>query len=339
QLGGAAALCSITDPADTATLLPLLDDRDDRVALEVAQHLADLGDRRVLPVLVRLLDAESVAVRVDAAVTLRGLTGRFMGYAAYESAAARHEAVKKWSTWIADEGKTAALTFPVPRHSGARGDLAGNTLIATGSKGEVFELDPSGKRLWVHPIDSWSAEKLQDGDVLIASYTANKVIVVEPTTQKVVWEFAGLNAMTAKPLANGNFLVSDFRGKRAVEIARNKQIVWEQALEQECFDCDRLPSGNTICGSPNFVREYTHDHKLVREWKIEGRLNGFQALPNGNVLVANFGKSEVVELTPDGKQLWRVAEPGPCDVYRLPSGATLISTQQRVIEVDAEGKV
>ncbi len=333
------AVRAVTAEDERNTLYPLLADKSNRVALEVARSLADVGDRRSLAALVGLLNADDNLIRTDAVVTLRGLTGQFMGYAAYDDADKRYEAIKKWNTWVTAAGPDAELKFPVARHTGARGDLGGHTLVATGTKGAVREFDAGGKEVWTYPIGSWSVEKLRSGNVLIGSYNANKVVEVEPGTGKVVWEYPDINAMTAKPLANGNVLVADFSGKRVIEISRDKKIVWETATGQECFDCDRLANGNTIFGCPNYVREVTHDGKLVREWKIDGRLNGFQALPSGNILVANFGRSEVVELTPEGKQVWRFAEPNPCDVFRVPSGNTLISTQQRIIEIGPDDKL
>ena len=333
RVAAAAALCAVTKKEDRDSLTFLLADRDHAVALEVARWLADQGDRRSLPALVKLLNSEDVGVRTAAVGTLRGMTGKYMGFAAYEPADKRYAAAKKWNRWVTDEGAEVKLTFPVPRGLSARGDLGGHTLVATGSKNKVRQYDASGKEIWSYPIGSWSAEKLQNGNVLIASYTGNKIVEVDPATSKVVWEYGGLNCMTAKPLANGNFICSDFSGSRVVEINREKQIVWEHAAGQNCFDCDRLPNGNTIFGCPGYVREVTPEGELVREWKIEGRLNGFQALPSGNILVANFGKSEVFELTPEGERVWEFKEPGPCDVYRLPSGSTLISTRQRIIEI------
>lgn len=339
RIAAAAALCRVVPKEERETIYPLLDDRDGRVVLEVARALADVGDRRCLAALVGLLAAEENGLRTDAALTLRGLTGQYMGYAPYETPQQRHEAIKKWSTWIANDGATAKLTFPVPRHSSARGDLGGHTLVSTGSKGRVRQFDAQGKEVWSYPIAAWSAEKLQNGNVLIGSYNGNKVLEVEPATDKVVWQYPGINAMTAKPLPGGNILVADFNGRRVVEIGRNKQIVWEHKTEQECFDCDRLPNGNTIFGCPNFVREVTHDHKLIREWKIDGRLNGFQALPSGNILVANYGRSEVVELSPDGRRVWEFKEQRPCDVFRLPGGNTLISSYRRIIEIGPDDKL
>jgi len=339
RAAAAAALCAATKAGDRASLYPLLRDRDDAVALELARSLADVGDRHALPALVRLLDSEDRRVRTEAVITLRGLTGQYMGFAAYEPAEQRYAAAKKWSTWVANEADDAQLTFPVPRRHSARGDLGGDTLVSTGSKGKVRLFDPSGKEIWSHPIRAWSAEKLQNGNILIASYSSNKVIEVNPENDKVVWEYDGVNAMTAKPLAGGNFLISDFSGKRVLEVNRSKEVVWEQSTGQECFDSDRLPNGHTMFGCPNYVREVTPEGELVREWKIDGRLNGFQALPSGNILVANFGQGEVVELTPEGERVWEFKEPSPCDVFRLPSGNTLISTQKRIIEISPDDEI
>jgi hypothetical protein len=340
RVAAVGALCAVTDAVNRDSLFPLLDDADERVRLEVARSLADVGERRSLAALVALLSAEATNVRSEAGATLRGLTGQELGYAAYDSADARAAAIKKWSDWVAGPGKEAPLKFPVPRHFSARGDLGGHTLVSTGSRNQIIEFDASGKEVWSFPFGgAWSAEKLISGNVLIASYAENRVVEVEPATKKIVWSHEGINAMKTKPLANGSFLISDFNGKRVIEMTREKEIVWEQPTEQECFDCDRLPNGNTIFGCPNFVREVTPDHELVREWKIDGRLNGFQALASGNILVANYGASEVVELSPDGKRVWTFKETNPCDVFRLPEGNTLISTGQRIIEIGPDDKV
>ena len=338
RLAAIVGLTSITPKEDRARLHPQLDDRNDAVSLETARWLADLGDRTALPALVRLLDAQQQDVRSAAALTLRGLSGMNMGFISYNSAAERRDAVKRWRTWTANEGQTAELTFPVPRRRSARGDLAGNTLVSTGGKGKVIEFDPAGREVWSFPLSAWSAEKLQNGNVLIGSYNQRRVVEVD-RAGKVVWELGGVSAMTAKPLLNGNFLISDFNGKRVVEMARNKQVVWEHKTDQQCFDSDRLPNGNTIYGCPNLVREVTSDHKTVREWTIKGRLNGFQALPSGNILVANYGRRSGRTPAPTGRQVWRLQESQPCDVFRLPSGNTLVSTNQRIIEVDAGGKL
>jgi hypothetical protein len=148
----------------------------------------------------------------------------------------------------------------------------------------------------------------------------------------------GINAMRAKPLPGDRFLVADFNGKRVLEIDRDKRIVWEQPTVGECFDCDRLANGNTIYGCPNLICEITPDGREVRQWKIGGRLNGFQVLDDGNLLIANYGENKVQEITPDGKVVWAFSEPQPSDVFRTPTGETLISTARRIVELSADRK-
>jgi hypothetical protein len=332
RIAAALTLSHLLSERGTRELYPLLDDPDDRVALEVARAVANVGDRRCLMTLVRLLDAESLDVRAESASILQSLSGRHLGFVAHESPEQRAVAIEAWRQWVQTDGQTAKLHYPVARNHSGRGDLRGNTLVSTGSLARVMELDSSGDVVWSYAIDAWSAEKLPNGNVLIASYTANKVIEVDAAGE-VVWEYSDINAMNAKPLTDGNILIADFGGRRVVEINSKKQIVWQQPTPDECFDADRLSNGNTIFGCPNLVREITPDGKTVREWPIQNRLNGFQALPNGNILVANYGGNQVTELTPDGHTVWQFDEPQPCDAYRLPTGHTLITTATRIIEV------
>lgn len=338
RAAAALALAKLLPAAEVKELHPLLADRDDNVALETAKALANLGDRASLAALVRLLEAQDAQVRSEAILVLGALTQRQFNFASYDEPAKRAEGVGQWKKWLADEGSSAKLTFPLVRRASARGDLRGNLLIATGSGNRVFEMDPAGKVVWSFAIDAWSAEKLTSGNVLIASYTTNRLIEVDPAG-KVAWEFGTLNAMKAKPLLDGNILVTDFGGHRVLEVNRKKAIVWEHKTPTECFDADRLPNGNTIFGCPNLVREVTPDGKTVNEWTISGRLNGFQALENGNILVANYGESKVMELSRDNKVIWEFAEPQPNDVFRLSNGRMFISTASRVIEVGPDRKL
>ena len=337
RLAAAIGLAGALPQDHLAELHPLLDDADDHVALEVARAVANSGDRKALAVLVRLLESADPLVRSESVWLLQGLTGQYLGFASYDQPQKRTAAVAAWQAWVASHGPTAELQFPVAKQRSARGNLHGNTLIATGSGNRVYEMDTAGKAVWSYQIDAWSAEKLQNGNVLIGSYTSSKVIEVDAQGE-VVWSFPSINAMTAKPLPGGNILVADFSGKRVAEINRKKSVVWEYKTPDECFDADRLPNGNTIFGSPNLVREVSPDHKVINEWKIQGRLNGLQALPGGNILVANYGLNKVYELTPQGETVWEFSEPQPCDVFRLPDGKTLITTATRVIEVAPDGK-
>jgi hypothetical protein len=335
RLAATAGLTAALPAGEIGQLRELLDDDDDRVALEAARGIGNRGDRAALPALVRLLDSDDPQVRGRSAAMLQAVSGESLGYAAYFDRERRAEAIARWRAWLSENGETVPLNFPVVKSHDARGALRGNTLIATGSASRVFELDPSGREVWSYPIDSWSAEKLQNGNVLIASYSKNKVLEVDAQGE-VVWSLDGVSAMTAKPLHGGNFLVADFSNSRVVEFDAARNEVWEHKTDGECFDADRLPNGNTIFGCPNIIQEVSPDHKEVRKWVISGRLNGFQALPNGNVIVANYGANAVYELDAEGERLWEISEPQPCDVFQLPDGGLLVTTASRVVEFDAD---
>ena len=70
--------------------------------------------------------------------------------------------------------------------------------------------------------------------------------------------------------------------------------------------------------------------------------NAAERLPNGNTLIANTFRQEVIEVSKEKKVVWRFAQDvRPFDAERLPSGNTLIADMlhDRVIEVDAAGKI
>jgi len=315
-----------------------LENENPNIALAATEALANVGERATLKPMVGFLAHQDPKVRLKAIGLLRSFTGEYMKFAPYGNSDERAKGVKQWNDWLAANGSTAELLFPLRMHHTGRGDLAGNTLIATGGRGEVVELDPSGHKVWSYSANSWSAEKMPNGNVLIASYGSNLVVEVN-SAGKVVWEMKGINAMTAKPLANGNFLIADFGGQRVIEVNRTKEVVWEHKTPANCFDSDRLPNGNTIFGCPNVVGIVTPEKRLVNEIKISGRLNGIHPLPTGNILVANYGEGKVVELTPEGREIWVIKEAGACDVFQLPDGTLLISSSARVTEYGPDHKL
>ncbi len=335
RTAAAIALVEVLPDDGRGELYALLDDADESVSLTLARTLADKGDRRSLAPLVRLLESPQAPVRTEAAFVLRSLTGQQLGFVPYQEDSLRAAPVAAWKKWLAEEGTTAPLAFPLRSRSIARGSLFGNTLISTGSRGRVFEQDAAGKIVWSYDLAAWSAEKLLNGNVLIGSYNVRKVVEVD-AAGNVVWEMPDISAMRAKPLENGNFLIADFGGNRAIEVNRDKKVVWQYATPDECFDVERLANGNTLVGCPNLIREVSPDGETVNEIKVDGRLNGMQALDTGNILVANYGTSKVYELTPSGEVVWQFAEPHPCDVFQLPDGSLLIATASRIIELGVD---
>jgi hypothetical protein len=337
RIAAASALQRLNDERGRNALAALLDDSNPRAVLFAARALGNVGDRRSLAALSKLLASDDVATANESANFVSALVGRDFGYSAYGDVAVRRAAAVEMQRWLASEGTSAPLTFPVAEPVIARGDLAGNTLVACGNMGFVLELDPKGVELWRFNIISWSAEKLPNGNVLIAGYQANQVVEVNKHGA-VVWNRTGINAMRAKPLADGHILIADFAGQRVVEWNEDRQEIWTTKTPENCFDAERLPNGNTVFCCPNLIREVDADGQTVRELKIDGRANSIQVLANGHWLVANFQKNQVQEYNREGKIVWSFDETTPCDALRLKNGKTLIAGNRRGIELAPDGK-
>jgi hypothetical protein len=122
---------------------------------------------------------------------------------------------------------------------------AGTLLVAHMDMGKIVEYDSTGKELWsCEPgIATWSAERLKNGNTLIAGSKAVREVTGACTT---VWEFTPadvpdylFNSMqAAKRLPNGNTLINTWFNQwngpadpatapiQALEVAPDKKIVW-----------------------------------------------------------------------------------------------------------------
>ena len=325
RAGAAAALGEALGKDSDATLLPLATDENASVRLAVARAMANYGERRSLNLLIDLMEADDVEVRTHASSALSSLTKKFLGYAAYDKPEKRTESVTKWREWLAADGKTAELHFPLKPFGYGVSFLNGNTLLACGNRNEVIELDPEGKEVWKYSIPgAWSAEKMANGNVLIASNSQSKVVEVD-RDGKIVWEYGTPNPLNAKALPNGNILIAGFTRRKALEIDREKRIVWQYDAGAYVSDVHRLENGNTLMSCMNGpIREITPDGKMVWEYSGAPQAYGCQPLASGNVLIAGL-QGEVTEVNRAKEVVWKHNEQNPCDVFRLPNGNTLIT--------------
>ena len=333
RIAVAAALGKALEERASEELYDTLSDPEDRVKLAGARALADLGDRKSLAALEKLLSSSDKLVQTSSALALRGLTGKRFGFSAHDKVAKRTEAVAKWTDWIAGDGKTSKLNFPLSPFGIGVSYLGGNTLLAIRGLNKVAEYDTSGKEVWSfdrvrYP---WSAEKLANGNVLIAAHGQQKVIEVDGNG-KTVWQIQSVHPLNAKQLLNGNYLIADWNGMRAVEVDPDKNVVWQYETQSQCGDVHRLENGNTLLSEyQGNVKEVTPEGKVVWQYP-SSNCYGIQPLPNGNVLVTSIS-GRVIEVTRDKQIVWEFAEPGAVDAFRLTSGNTLITGVSRFIEV------
>lgn len=321
-------------------LVGLLADSSDKVKSEAAWALGNAGDRRALAAFGQLLNSDDIKVRVSSVQALRALTGKRIKFSAYDDAETRATGVKQWNDWIAGEGQTAKLEFPI--REGAF--MLGRTLICYYSKNQVIELDSAGEEVWKQDVQyAWGCQGLPDGHRLIASYSGRFVAEYDEDG-KEVWKKTGLPGapFSVQRLDDGNTLVTCSDSQKVIEIAPDKSLVWEVSLEGRPMDARRLDSGNTLVALQTVgkVVEVDRSGKVVWEATDQGGALSASRLDNGNTLICRSGNNMVVEINRDGEIVWAQRDlRNPYDAQRLPSGNTLIADFTGVREVNPKGEV
>jgi outer membrane protein assembly factor BamB len=234
---------------------------------------------------------------------------------------------------LQDHGDSFELRIPLAGVKLGRSALNGNTLIATGYRNEVIELDPAGNEVWKYSAPgAWSAEKLDNGNVLIASYQLNKVLEVSPA-KEIAWEFELPGVLSARPLDNGNILASSHSGNRVVEVNRDKVVVWTYTSNTQCHDAIRLENGNTLVCTNDNVVEVDSAGDVVWSFPAE-QAYGIDTLDNGNLLVAKLNGAVIEVDRQSNAILWTYNFPSPVDVFRTEEGTTLITGSQSAVEIN-----
>ena len=185
---------------------------------------------------------------------------------------------------------------------------------------------------------------------LCADYGQGKVLLVS-AAGKVEWEYALRSPQDVWLLPNGNFLFSHLGG--ALEITRDKQIVWQYATEKgnEVHTCQPLPDGRVLLGECGACRviEVDREGKIQKEIKVatttkstHGQMRIVRKTAAGTYLVTLTGEHAVVEYDGQGAEIRKFKVPGnPYEALRLPNGNTLVccGDGHKLIELDPQDKV
>lgn len=163
----------------------------------------------------------------------------------------------------------------------------GNLLVAGWDDdlpGFVREYTPAGQIVWrMEDLKwPWKAERLENGNTLIADAGLNRVYEVTPAKQEV-WAvdglgpeknalFDGLGPVYVQRLDNGNTLVSVRATSQVLELAPSGKVVWEvdEKIVKTPYSAVRLKNGNTLIadGGHHRVIELTPERKIV--WEKDG---------------------------------------------------------------------
>jgi outer membrane protein assembly factor BamB len=120
----------------------------------------------------------------------------------------------------------------------------GNLLISVLKLDTLAVLDPERRTIVWARTGEWRRQHqstfLDDGHLLLFDNTGagpgrSRVLEIEPATGKVVWQYGGTPAEdlfsktlgSCQRLPNGNTLITESENGRAIEVTRDKRVVWE----------------------------------------------------------------------------------------------------------------
>ena len=150
--------------------------------------------------------------------------------------------------------------------------------------GLVREYDPTGNIVWrvEDLVWPWKAQRLANGNTMIADAGSNRVFEVAPDGT-IVWEFSGLapeknelfehlGPTYVDRIDNGNTLISGRGVDRIIEVDQAGDIVWEVGapLIDAQYSAVRLKNGNTLITDQGHDRviEIDRDKNIV--WQKDG---------------------------------------------------------------------
>lgn len=128
----------------------------------------------------------------------------------------------------------------------------------------------------------WKAERLTNGNTLIADAGTNRVFEVSPSGQEV-WAaeglgpdspalFDALGPVYCQRLFNGNTLISIRALSQVIELNPQGKIVWELGQEQVLnqYSAVRLSNGNTLIADAGHFRVIELDQAKTLVWEQSG---------------------------------------------------------------------
>ena len=241
-----------------------------------------------------------------------------------------------------DEAGQIAWKYKTPGPQCADMQVLANGNILFACATGVYEVTPAKETVF-HFFGGekpYACQRLPDGNTFVCESASGRLRIVNPQGG-VVRETCILDhcpkaggpdlyLRQARALANGNFLVAHYTGKKVCEYTPDGKPVLEIPVPGGAFAVERLPNGNTMISVADKDKnarliEVSPAKEIVWEFTnadIEGSdplcfMTGFQILPNGNLLAAQWlghghlGKFDCLfEITRDKKLVRSLRVPG-----------------------------
>jgi hypothetical protein len=214
--------------------------------------------------------------------------------------------------------------------------LPNNNILFVLPRYGVFEIDRNGKVVWSY-LDtkvSHDVDRLPNGNTLVVWGGRDEIgdaqVKEINKAGKIVWAWYAkdhffklpykdiydqgwthTNAVTRLP--NGNTLISPRNFNFLIEVDPQGVVVRTigEGLLRYQHDPEVLPNGNILLVNhrrPNSVIEIDLNGKIVWQYIMSDPntwpVRDADRLPNGNTLIT--GTTKIVEVTPDGEELWQL---------------------------------
>ncbi len=216
--------------------------------------------------------------------------------------------------------------------------------------------------------DIHDVQLLKDGHWL--AQTAFTNVIELDQYGKEVWRYeagktssgGNIEIHAFRRLDNGLTMIAESGAARIIEMDRDKKIVHSFELKVPNPDAHRdtrlvrpTPNGNYVVAHEGLglCREYDRSGKVVWEYDVGSKLYSAVRLANGNTLIGCGDGHRVIEVSPEKKIVWEVAEKDLKDVTlawvtmvdRLENGNTWIvnchggENNPQLLEVSPDKKV
>jgi hypothetical protein len=211
----------------------------------------------------------------------------------------------------------------------------------------IVELDANKKERWKFEVTTFAVDAVVVGPdrVLIAERNGQK-ISERDFKGNVKWEKAlpGNTVLAVQRLPNGNTFVVMPNG--LYEYDRDgKQVFGIQRNTFDIYRARKLRNSDIvfITNQGAVIRIDSKNQKELKAFNVGflgNQYGNLEELPNGNLLIPLYQQSRVIEVDPNGKEVWSVAIANPVTAQRLPNGNTLIAcwATGRIVEVDRMGR-
>ena len=305
--------------------------------------LAAVSDKKLIDMLLQLLDHASMSGRYTSEYALRRLTGKNFGFNTRDEPGVRKLAADKWRKWW----KESKASFSYDKAKIKARSMA--LLISNNTSRTITAVTLAGKTAWskVMRTTLYCATGTGNGNIIVGYSSGTKNIEEYNQKGTSVWSPTGVPNGTGgvfdiERLANGNTLIAYTHRGHVTEINAKGKVVWTMTGLKSPTSAQRLKNGNTLIAEHGSTRVIEVDRKNKIVWQKTGLKSPSDALalPNGNVLIGEYSGKRVLEVDRTGKIIWqRMCPAAVSGVCMLPDGTIAITnSKEGVILLRRDGK-